>query len=212
MATASCNRIHTKEAASGWQRWHPGVLDAATAPQQRPDSPEVVKRRAHSTGFEEGKRAGFQAGYAEGQARAQAEAAQLSQVAKSAELALRSLGDVLAAKTVALAFAIAQKILLHEIETRPESMIEVVRAALELLPEGAERVRIAVNTADVELVRRALMEAVDTPDSTVVGSDDVQRGGCRISSPCGDIDATLETRIGRVIETLGLNQDSPDEH
>jgi flagellar assembly protein FliH len=87
----------------------------------------------------------------------------------------------------------------------------VVRAALDLLPDGAERVRIAVSPADVELVRRTLAEAADGPESIVTGSDDIQRGGCRISAPCGDIDATLDTRMQRILETLGLGQDSANE-
>lgn len=212
MVTASCNRIHSKDNAGGWQRWHPGVLDAAPRPQTRPESEDTIMRRAHNAGLEAGKRAGFQAGYAEGQAQAQAQAAQIRQIVQSAEQALHALGDTLAAKTAALAVAMARKILLHEIETRPETIIDGVRAALDLLPEGAERVRIVVNTADVDLLRRTLMETADAPESIVTGSDDIQRGGCRISSPCGDIDATLETRMQRILESLGLGQDATDEH
>lgn len=211
MATASSNHVHGKDNAAGWQRWHPGVLDAAPQPRARPESEDAIKRRAHSAGFEEGKRAGLQAGYAAGQALAQAEAARISQIAQSAEQALHALGDTLAAKTVALAVAIARKICLYEIETHPEAMVDVVHAALDLLPEGVERVRIAVNSADVEPLRRALAEAADAPESTVSGCDDIQRGGCRISSPCGDIDATLETRMQRILETLNLGQDTAHE-
>lgn len=210
MVTASCNRIHSKENTAGWQRWYPGVLDAVPR-QHAAESEDTIKRRAHNAGFEAGKRAGYQAGYAEGQAEARAQAAQIRQIATSAEQALHALGDTLAAKTVALAVAMARKILLHEIETRPETMIDGVRAALDLLPEGAERVRIVVNTADVDLLRRTLMETADAPESVVTGSDDIQRGGCRISSPSGDIDATLETRTQRILETLALGQDTADE-
>lgn len=208
MATVSSNKILSEGTFAGWQRWSPGVLQesAQPAPSRRGAvSDEALKRRAYAAGFEEGKRAGYQAGHAESQARAQAEAAQLAQVAASANEALQALGDTLSRKTVALAIAIAQKVMLHEIATRPEHMVDIVRAALTLLPDGAQRVRIVVNAADVDVLRAQLAHSASEPDCVIVGAADVQRGGCRITSPSGDIDATLDTRINRVLETLGIH-------
>lgn len=216
MATVSSNAGGGKEKSPAWERWHPGTLQ----PDRRqaraaPLPPEVIERRAHALGFEQGKQAGLQAGfqagqqagYNEGRARAQAEAAQIHAVAQAAQTALQGLGDTLAHKTVALASAIAQKILQREIQDCPDHLLEVVREALTLLPDSASRVRIIVNTADVELVRAALSGNAHLADYAVAGADEVQRGGCRIVSPAGEIDATLATRVSRVLEALGMHDE-----
>jgi len=86
-------------------------------------------------------------------------------------------------------------------------VLDLVRDALTLLPDAADRVRILVNSADADLVRDAMRANAALSDCAVAGSDEVARGGCRIVSANGDIDATLATRVSRVLESLGL----PDE-
>ena len=213
MATVSSNAGAPADKNPAWERWNPGVLHTAQPQERRaqPPSPEAIQRRAYAAGFEQGKQAGLQAGreagYAEGQACARAEAAQLHAVAQAAEAALQALGDTLAHKTVALAAAIAQKLMQREIHSCPDSLLDVVREALTLLPDGAERVRVLVNSADAALLRDTLSASSNAPDCAVAGLDDIERGGCRITSSCGDIDATLATRVARVLEALG----TPDE-
>ena len=78
-----------------------------------------------------------------------------------------------------------------------------MREALALLPEAAERARLIINVADRDVVRQYLAEIPATPACTVIASPEVKRGGCRITAPCGDIDATLETRWGRLMNSIG---------
>lgn len=208
MATASSNRVFSGDNAAGWQRWHPGALAMEATPRaaaQAAESPEAIKRRAHAAGFEEGKNAGLAAGLAEGRKLAAAEAQQIRAVAQAATAALQTLGDTLAGKTVRLAIAIAQKLLLREIETHPDALTAIVRDALNLLPDAAERVRILVNSADADLVRRFVCDGTSLPPTAVIVASDVARGGCYIQSSCGDVDATLETRTQRVLDALGAN-------
>lgn len=209
MATVSSDAGVSADNKPAWERWNPGVLHTAQPQERRaqPPSPEAIQRRAYAAGFEQGKQAGMQAGrqagYAEGQARAQAGAAQIHAVAVAAEAALQALGDTLAHKTVALAAAIAQKIMQREIHSCPDGLLDVVREALTLLPDGAERVRVIVNSTDAVLLRDAMSASGNPLNSVVAGCDEIERGGCRITSSCGDIDATLATRIARVLEALG---------
>lgn len=209
METVLFDRRASGSTAPAWQRWNPGALQTDRRQERpAPPSPEAVERRAYEAGFEQGKQAGlqagFEAGHKEGRARAQAEAAQIHAVALAAQAALQALGDSLANKTVALAAAIAQKIMQREIQSCPESLLDVVRDALTLLPDAAGPVRIIVNSADADLVRSAVNHEAIVPDGMVTGSDEVPRGGCRIVAPAGDIDATLATRMSRVLEALGV--------
>ncbi len=214
MATVSSNERASAGKTPAWERWNPGALHTAQPQERRaqPPSPEAIQRRAYAAGFEQGKQAGIlagrQAGYAEGQAHAQAEAAQIHAVAEAAEAALQALGDTLARKTVALAAAIAQKIMQREIRHCPDNLLDVVREALTLLPDGAERVRVIVNGADAALLRDSMSTSGNPSNCTVAGSDEIERGGCRITSSCGDIDATLSTRVARVLEALGAHNEA----
>jgi flagellar assembly protein FliH len=210
VATVSSDQGSSAGKIPAWERWDPGVLHTQPTPQaperRAPVSPDAIARRAHAEGFEKGQQAGRQAGYNEGRARAQAEAAQIHAVAQAAQAALQALGDTLASKTVTLAAAIAKKIMQREMQHCPDNLLDVVRDALTLLPDNTERVRIVVNSADVELVRAAINANGNPPASecVVTGADDLPRGGCRIVAPGGDIDATLATRTARVLEALGL--------
>lgn len=213
MLTASSNRIIPKENFMAWERWHPGVLagDSALAGMGNhepcPETIEAMRSRAYAAGFAEGQRAGFLAGQAEGRVEGRAvglaDAATMHQVAIAATHSLQELGNTLSAKTVALASAIAQKMLQREIDFQPDSIIPIVREALALLPEAAERARLIINVADMDVVRQYLAESPATPACTVIASPEVKRGGCRITAPCGDIDATLETRWGRLMDAIG---------
>lgn len=211
MATTSSNPILSGDKFTTWQRWHPGALQGDSPPRRAPESEDAMKRRAHAAGFEEGKRAGFAAGLAQGRAHAQAEADHIARVAHAASAALHALGDTLSQKTVRLAVAVAEKLLQREIEARPETLVDIVRDALNLLPDTAERVRIVVHSADVELIRRYLTDSANLPDAVVTGSNEVKRGGCHLIAPGGEVDATLDTRLARVIEVLGVVSDATGE-
>lgn len=211
VATASSNPILSGDKFTAWQRWHPGALQSDAAPRRTAESEEAMKRHAHAAGFEEGKRAGFAAGIAQGRAHVQAEADHIARVAHAANDALQALGDTLSQKTVRLAVAIAEKLFMREIEAHPEALVDLVRDALNLLPDTAERVRIVVNYADVELIRRHLSDSANLPDAVVTGSNEVKRGGCHLLSPSGEVDATLDTRIARVVEVLGAASDATSE-
>jgi flagellar assembly protein FliH len=205
VATASSDPAAAEKKFTAWERWSPGALQEAPPDRRAPQSQDAIERAAHAAGFAQGKQAGYAAGHAEGRALAHSEAARIHAVADSAEAALQALGATLAQKTLTLAVAIAQQILQREIASCPDSLLDIVREALTLLPEGEQRVRILVNSTDVELVRGALPQLSDLAACTVAGSDDVARGGCRIVSPSGDIDATLHTRVSRVLEVLGVS-------
>lgn len=207
MPTASSNRIFPKESFMAWEIWNPGALpgDPAQSATHPSETEEAGTSNAYATGYEEGRRAGYVAGLAEGRAAGTADAVTLHQVAAAATQALQSLGDTLSHKTVALAAAIAKKMLHREIESQPDSIINVVREALTLLPDAIGRARLVVNTADLELVRQYLDENAGAGLVTcaVMGSPDMTKGGCMITAPCGDINATLETRWDRLMTALG---------
>lgn len=197
MPTATSNRVIPKEQLTAWERWELGALAETEA---------VHKKVAQTAASEETREAALeharQAGYTEGMKAAKAETARLRAVADSAAQALEALGQSLAERTTALAIAIARQIVRDEIAARPEAVLAVVTEALSLLPASGPRVQISVHPDDAALISRHLGQHADPDSWRLLEDNSIQRGGCRLLGPVGDVDATLESRWQRVLESL----------
>jgi flagellar assembly protein FliH len=106
---------------------------------------------------------------------------------------------------VRIAVAIAQKIIHRQLETQPDIAAGMIKEALRLAA-GHPQLRIHLCPQDVtylgphaaDIVRSvtACAEAVVIPDP------EITRGGCRIETRHGEIDARLETMLDRIVEEL----------
>jgi flagellar assembly protein FliH len=195
--TASSNRVIPKEQLTAWERWELGAL-AESAEEPAAAAKTVVDDQALAVIVENARKAG----HTEGLKAAQAEAAKLRAVAESAAQALEALGQTLAQRTTALAIAMARQIVRDELAARPEAVLAVVTEALDMLPAAGPRVQIAVNPDDAGLSAQHLAQHADPENWRLMEDRHMQRGGCRIVGPTGDVDATLESRWQRVLESL----------
>jgi flagellar assembly protein FliH len=195
--TATSSRVIPKEQLTAWERWELGAL-AETEAQQKKAAQAAVADESREAALEQAR----QAGYAEGMKAAKAETARLQAVAESAATALEALGQSLAERTTALAIAIARQIVRDELAARPEAVLAVVSEALAMLPAGGPRVQISVHPEDAALISRHLGQHADPDSWRLLEDAGVQRGGCRITGPAGDVDATLQSRWQRVLESL----------
>ena len=103
------------------------------------------------------------------------------------------------------AVAIAEKLLHRELKQRPELSHAMITEALRLAA-GHPQLRIHLNPKDVQslgdhaedMVRSmtSCAEAVLIPDEAIT------RGGCRIETRHGEIDARMETMLSRIAEEL----------
>lgn len=106
---------------------------------------------------------------------------------------------------VQLVFSIAKKIAMTEIETKPEMIIKAIQAAAHSAQDD-ESVTVRLNPVDLEyvektraqlgkefqLIKRARLEA----------SPEISTGGCVVVTNFGQVDATVEKRVGMVWQTL----------
>ncbi|MDR1063072.1 MAG: flagellar assembly protein FliH [Azoarcus sp.] len=159
----------------------------------------------HVEGHAEGRLAGHEegrdAGYREGKAAAEAEAKQLREMLEQLDLAFARLDAEVAEELMSLAIELARKVLQHTLAIEPEAVISAVRAALQHLPES--RAKIHMHPADAALARKHLDEMLGQGGHLIVEDDSVSRGGCRVETPGAQIDATMETRWRRVLDSLG---------
>jgi len=109
-----------------------------------------------------------------------------------------------------LALDIAGQVLRHEIQTRRDVILPVVREALSLIVDAHAHPTVRLSPLDFELVRESLRADGQFHGCRFLADPAIQPGGCRVESPHAEIDATLATRWRRVVQTLGSDAPVPE--
>lgn len=176
---------------SAFERWEHPAEPATDTPA---DPVETARELAHIEGYAAGMRAGQEA------------SERLVQLTEGFTRMLDQLDAKLADAVRDLALDIARKVIAGELGVRPEHILDVVHHALQQVTETTRESRLLVNPADAQLVRQRLEPVLDRARMRLVEDARIVRGGCRIETPHGDIDATLQTRWRQVAQALGSNQ------
>ncbi len=142
-------------------------------------------------------------GYAEGVLRARAEQAagleRLAELARGAASAHVESMRNLDRTVVLLVLELVRTVVKHEASVAPETILQVVRAAMdELSLETAVAVR--VHPDDVALLEAGLA-GIGVPAGVAIAvqaDPALSRGGCVLESGAGRVDATMETQLQRI--------------
>ncbi len=184
---------------------------------------------AEEIGFEQGKIAGYEQGLAEGQEQGRQEAlvesreqfAQLhaawSDVAGQWDAQTK--GMAIEARQIVTEFAMkmAERLVHRVIEVDPTVVVDQVAGALSLVLRPMD-VSVRVSPADLAVISEALPQLLAEFDHLehIHLAEDVQvsPGGCLVSYGQGQIDATIETQIRRVVDLIlpadtGAGPDQP---
>lgn len=92
-----------------------------------------------------------------------------------------------------LALAVAQRLVLDELDARPERVQAIVRDALDRV-RRASRVRVRAHPDDAAQLMDLEVE--------IVADASIERGGCVVESELGVVDARIETRIDALARAL----------
>lgn len=168
-------------------------------------------------GFEEGKISGLEAGFLEGRTQGHEEAlaefreqfAQLhaawSDVAEQWDAQTK--GMAVEARQIVAEFALkmAERLVHRVIEVDPSVVVDQVAGALALVLRPLD-VSVRVNPNDLAVISQALpqlLEEFDHLEHIHLAEDaHVSGGGCIVSYGQGQIDATIETQIRRVVDLI----------
>jgi flagellar assembly protein FliH len=108
-------------------------------------------------------------------------------------------------RTLELIFTIAKKIIHDQIELDEKAIKNTVFKALNLTAEKTEII-LRVNPEDFDFVERLRPEfftKFKELKSIIVTSDpSITRGGCFLETACGDVDATVETQLEKIYQSL----------
>lgn len=153
------------------------------------------------------EREAFAAGYADGARAAEAEAARQLDLttrqfaATIEEIAALRLGVMRRAERelIHLALAMAQRIVRRELQLDPDLLLVIARVAIDRLGERATAV-IHLHPSDHQALSTRALEANGTIE--LVADADVPRGGCRITSAFGEIDAGIDAQFRELSREL----------
>lgn len=207
---ATYARFIPREELQGFSAWQPGSLGAERpAPASEPPPPPPVQSwkdklaAVQQEGYEEGYRDGMAAleGFKKSYASQMSE--RVGQLLASFDQQLTSLESQLADSVVECAVLLARQVLRQELRARPEVVVDVAREAVETLVNSARQVVVRVHPDDLSLVAEGAAEALAARGARLQADVAIARGGCRVESDTGGVDATLESRWHRAAAALG---------
>lgn len=198
------NKIIPKEQLSAYQRWEMSALDEEHAVRGRnvgdmllptADDLEQLQAQAHSEGYA--------AGYQEGKIKALADAERMKQLVAGLDEAMQQFDQQVANDVLALALEVAKQMLRQALKVKPGLVLNVVREAMNALPQASHHPVLILNPEDATLVRSFLEADIAHANWKIQEDSRIERGGCRIESANSEIDATIEERWNRATESLG---------
>ena len=225
---------HPRPALSAWQRWEMGTLEGEAAAQDAVHVPLVprvdpetlardnelsrLRLAARTEGRAEGHREGLAMGRAEGHAEglaaglaaATVHAEQLRALAASLPAALRHAERELADAILTLALDVARQVVHRTLRAEPEWVLPLVQDLLHAEPALQGEPRLLLHPEDVALVKNSLGHELQAAGWQVRADETLARGGCRVQSASGEMDASLETRWKAVTAALQRDVDAAE--
>jgi flagellar assembly protein FliH len=220
-------RFIPREELGEVESWKPGEFaglggrparGAATEPPAPPPEPTPDEWRAR---VEAARSAGYQDGYRDGlvalesfkQSFAQQATAQVGALLDAFDRQLAALDAEVADAVARTAVQLARQVLRCELEQRPELVARVAAEAVGAVMLSARQIVVHVHPQDLPLVAEGAEEALAARGARLVADTSLQRGGVRVASDVGEIDARIGTRWAQAAATLGsslaLHDDGP---
>lgn len=155
--------------------------------------------------FERGRAQGRAEGLQDAATQRASNAHRLDQVLRTLRARLAELESGVADATLDMALLIARHVMRREVRVQRDVVLPVLRDAIAALVDQQAQPRVVLNPRDLELVRNDLDAVGMFEGCRFIADAAVARGGCRVETPQGEIDARLETRWQRVLDALGID-------
>ena len=207
------SRFIPREELSSFESWSFGDVSAGATPgpAAREAEAPVDPAEIHAQQLRAARQSGYQDGYRDGlvalegfkQSFASQTTTQVGALVRSVGEQLDALQQEMARALAATATALARQVLRNELETRPECVTQVAEQALDALLLSARHIVIRVHPDDHALIATGSAEAIAARGARLVADAQVGRGGCRVESDIGLVDATIDERWRRAVAPLG---------
>jgi flagellar assembly protein FliH len=175
---------------------------AASATAQADGQLAALERDAFAQGFAQGERAGAEAAAVQAEAMLRRMAQAIDEIAGLRHRIARDTEQ----QMVQLALTVARRIIQREVSIDRELVMAIARVAIDRVGEAA-RVTVRLNPDDYAVIVAANHQGWPGGHVTLIADTRLPRGGCRVESELGNIDAGIEAQLQEM--TQALLQDAP---
>ena len=216
-AGTAYTRFIPREELGDFASWQPGTFGGADVGRAAARTADEAPAAAEPTAADwqarvaAARQAGYQDGYRDGlvalenfkQSFAQQATSQIGALLDAFDSQFAEL-DALVAKAVAnTAVQLAQQVLRCELAQRPELVAQVAAEAVNAVMLSARQIAVHVHPQDLPLVAEGAEEALSARGARLHADPSVARGGVRVHSDVGDIDARIAVRWAQAAAALG---------
>jgi len=201
-----------KDRSGAYQPWKLTALEGSTIKKAQDDPQAQAQQRAKEEAerikaiHQRAYREGYEAGYSKGASMASAEAVQLAELVDAARQEMSVLEQSVAEDLVRLSLTLAKTLVRESLKVHPELVQAIVRETVHDVPPFGQGTRLRLQPEDAKLLERHLPKELGA-GWTIVEDAAMARGGCRIESTAGEIDATLETRWHKLCAALAQDHE-----
>ena len=166
----------------------------------------TVERDAFAKGYKQGERAGGEAAGKRGEAMLRRLAETLTELNTLRATMIRQTE----LQIVELALAVARRVVHREISLDKDLLVAIARVALDRLGESAS-VTVRLHPEEFDAVGGARVSEEAGNGVTFVSDPRVPRGGCRVESDMGMVEAGVDAQIQEIARAL-LGEEQVDIH
>jgi flagellar assembly protein FliH len=176
---------------------------SAPAPEPPPDLEQrqaqlaALERDAFAKGFAQGERAGLEAAGQRGEAMLR----RLTETLEELTVVRDRMIHQTERQMVDLALAIARRIIDREVAIDRDLLIAMARVALDRLGETAN-ITVRLNPDDFAVTGAAQAARLAGSNIEIVADARISRGGCRVDSDLGVLDAGIDAQLQEVARAL----------
>ncbi len=158
---------------------------------------------ARQSGYEDGYRDGLVALDGFKKSHAEQVNQQVHRFLQALDAEFDTLHEQLSASVVRVALQLARQVLRDELVSAPEHVARVAAEALESVLLSARHITVQVHPLDLPLVAAGAQEVVQARGARLIATSGIERGGCRVESDMGAIDAGIASRWAQATQALG---------
>jgi flagellar assembly protein FliH len=203
---ADIERMHNEAHEQGYAEGHSEGLSEGHAEGLAQGHAEAYSE-GHTEGHAAGYDEGHSAGYAEGLVEAQELTTRFAEILEGLEQAVGGIEQHVVEQLLATAVEVANQVLRQSLKVKPELILPVVREAVAALQFNSGHPALRAHPDDAALIQAQMGDTLAHSNWRIIGDPSLTRGGCRVELGASEVDATLETRWKRVIETIGSKRD-----
>lgn len=204
-------RFIPREELGDVQAWQPGAFGAARRPLPLRAEPEGPSEAQWQARIAAARKEGYEDGYRDGMAALEGFkksfttqlSARIGQLVEHFDAQLAHVEADAAEAVAQAAVLLARQVLRQELRLHPDHVAQVAREAVNAVMLSAREVVVRVHPDDLPLVAEGAAEALQARGARLRADATVQRGGCRVESDVGAIDALIDTRWQRAAAALG---------